>query len=188
VVAQESSVHGHASERGSRWHRGVWALSELDDQHLLALYRDSPEPMNLLALAGDPVGVGVGLRAGAGSFLDRYLRRRCASSRFPWRGKSLRTRREGQVWGFNRLASGGLVGAFRFDVAMGMSHVDGRRTITFDYDVDANPRLVRRMHDEIREVGHGVFLGIARIRGRRSSHDLAWFALDVNDQRGGIEV
>ena len=144
--------------------------------------------MGILGLAGDPVGVGVGLRMGAGSFVDRFLRQRSTSPGFPWLGKSFRIQHDDEGWGFNRIASAGLVGAFRFDVALGTSCIDGRPTITFDYGLASNPRPIRRMHDEIREVGLGVFLGIARVRGLRASHDLAWFALDANGQRGGIEI
>ena len=144
--------------------------------------------MSILGLAGDPVGVGVGLRAGAGSFLDRFLRRRSTSPRFPWLGKSFRIRHDDEGWGFNRIASAGLVGAFRFDVALGTSHLDGRRTITFDYSLASNPRLIGVCMTRSARCGPGVFLGIARIRGLRASHDLAWFALDANGQRGGIEI
>jgi hypothetical protein len=188
MVSQQHLVSDHADDVSYRWHRDAQSLGDLDDGQLLALYQNSPESVSILGLAGDPVGVGVGLRLGAGSFLDRFLRQRSTSPWFPWLGKSFRIQHDDEGWGFNRIASAGLVGAFRFDVDLGTSYVDGRPTITFDYGLASNPRLIRRMHDEIREVGRGVFLGIARIHGLRASHDLAWFALDVNDQRGGIEI
>ena len=66
-----------------------------------------------------------------------------------------------------------------FDTLFGPSAVDGKPTLILDYDLDANPGYIRHIHDEIREVSPGLFLGPAMWKSGADGKTLVlWFALD----------
>jgi hypothetical protein len=51
--------------------------------------------------------------------------------------------------------------------------------LILDYDLDVNPGYIRHVHDEIREVSPGLFMGPAMWKGRGEKKTLVlWFALD----------
>ena len=69
---------------------------------------------------------------------------------------------------------------FPFETSFGPSALDGQPTLILDYDLDVNPGFIRRIHDEIREVAPGLFLGPAMWKGRGDARTLVlWFALDA---------
>ena len=67
---------------------------------------------------------------------------------------------------------------FPFNTSFGPSALDGKPTLILDYDLDANPGYIRHIHDEVREVAEGLFLGPAMWKGAREKTLVLWFALD----------
>jgi hypothetical protein len=64
----------------------------------------------------------------------------------------------------------------------GQSWVDGGPSTVFDY---ADTSLVcKRYRDEVREVSHGVYLGIMHRRGKDGPKIATWFALDARTGEG----
>jgi hypothetical protein len=108
--------------------------------------------------------------------LARALRRLARSPRFVWQGKTLVA-----GGGHNRVDLGGVLGRqniFPFATSVAPSLFDGKPTIAIDYDRPENPWWMRRVHDEIREVEPGLFLGLDLWRTARRSVGLVWFALE----------
>ena len=68
---------------------------------------------------------------------------------------------------------------FPFETRLGTSLVDGRPAFVLDYDLDDNPGWIRRIHDEIREIEAGLFLGPAMWKSGRERTLVLWFALDA---------
>src|SRR5690606_42137730 len=81
-----------------------------------------------------------------------------------WRGKTFEPfdARAGQ--GIDRLH--GLGERYRFELGFGDSVLDGRRSLVLDYDLPDNPRPIRRIREELRELSPGVFFGPALVRTR----------------------
>ena len=51
-----------------------------------------------------------------------------------------------------------------------------------DYDLADNPWAIRQIHDEVREVSPGLFLGPAMWKTEGAPAFVLWFALDTRDQ------
>ena len=69
---------------------------------------------------------------------------------------------------------------FPFETLFGPSAIDGKPTLILDYDLDVNPSYIRHVHDEIREVAPGLFLGPAMWKGATGDRTLVlFFALDA---------
>jgi hypothetical protein len=90
--------------------------------------------------------------------------------RLPWEGKTFR-----RDCGVNRIA--GLGERFPFHVRPGASALDGDPCLLLDYDRRENPSVVRRLFDELREVGPGLYLGPGLVRIGRRAVVWTWFAL-----------
>ena len=88
----------------------------------------------------------------------------------PWEGKSF-----GRDAGTNRLRGAGE--RFPFHVRPGTSALDGEPCLLLDYDRPENPAVVRRLLDELREVGPGLYLGPAFVRVGGRQVRWTWFAL-----------
>ena len=76
------------------------------------------------------------------------------------------------------LIAGDLMEAFPFRNAAGPGELDPDiRVLKIDYDIEANPDLIRRIVDELVEVGPGVYLGkiLFRLGGRY--HRIGFFSL-----------
>lgn len=92
------------------------------------------------------------------------------SRRFPWLGKTFRSREPERGEGENRVRLVRTRRVAPFATRFGISAVDGKPCIVLDYEVP--------IHDELREIAPGLFLGPAclrRIRGKPVV--LVWFAL-----------
>jgi hypothetical protein len=63
---------------------------------------------------------------------------------------------------------------------------DGEPCVVLDYDLDDNPFFIRKIHDEVREVSLGVYLGPAMWKGDAGPTHLLWFGLDTRDQAAPI--
>lgn len=151
------------------------SLDELD-----ALYRAATVPSTMRAADGPLVGRMLAVRGLPGA-LAAPLRRWAAAPSFVWEGKTFQAASDAHGAGYNRVFVPGVLGRqnlFPFATSFGPSAIDGRPTLILDYDLDANPSFIRRIHDEIREVAPGVFLGPAMWKGPRDKALVLWFALD----------
>jgi hypothetical protein len=152
-------------------------LAALDVAALTALYRIGRMPATLAALDGNPRcrmlavrGLDAGTPAGA-------LRRFAASSAFPWAGKSFSSEASDRGRGINRVRLGGERRWFPFTTSIEPSAIDGAPCIFLDYRQPENPRAIRMIRDELREVAPGLFLGPAMLdTGNSPPRLVLWFA------------
>lgn len=151
-----------------------------------ALYRSGRTPASLAALDGAPVGRMLAIRGLDRGVVARGLRRIAASKRFVWGGKSFTSRDERSGSGINRVNLPYVLGRqqlFPFLTRFGASAIDGNPTIVLDYDLPENPPHIRAIHDEVREVSPGLFLGPAMWKRRSGPVLVLWFALDTGKGR-----
>jgi hypothetical protein len=151
------------------------SLAELD-----ALYRAASVSSTMHAADGALVGRMLAVR-GIPGVLAAPLRRWAASRSFLWEGKTFQAESDLRGTGHNRVHIPRALGhqnLFPFETSFGASAIDGKPTLILDYDLDVNPRYIRAIHDEIREVAPGLFLGPAMWKSRRSKTLVVWFALD----------
>lgn len=152
------------------------SLDELE-----ALYRAAAVSRTLRAADGALTGRMLSVR-GIPAPLAAPLRRWAASPSFVWEGKTFRSADDARGTGVNRVAVPGVLGRqelFPFETSFGPSELDGRPALILDYDLAVNPGYIRRIHDEIREVAPGLFLGPAMWKGARGKALVLWFALDA---------
>lgn len=151
------------------------SLGELD-----ALYRAASVSSTLRAADGALVGRMLAVR-GVPAPLAGWLRTFAASPSFVWEGKTFAASSDTRGMGHNRVFVPRALGRqnlFPFATSFGPSAIDGKPTLILDYDLDENPGYIRRIHDEIREIAPGLFLGPAMWKGARAKTLVLWFALD----------
>jgi len=111
------------------------------------------------------------------------LRRWAASPSFVWEGKTFQASSDTRGVGHNRVHVPRALGRqnlFPFATSFGPSAIDGKPTLILDYDLAVNPPYIRKIHDEIREVSPGLFLGPAMWKSSPTDRALVlWFALDA---------
>lgn len=173
-----ASTPAAAAARSSLHTLDTLATRSLDE--LDALYRAASVPATIRAADGPLVGRLLAVRGLPGA-LAAPLRRWAAAPSFVWEGKTFQAGSDTHGRGDNRVFVPGVLGRqrlFPFATSFGPSAIDGRPSLLLDYDLDENPRYIRRIHDEIREVSPGVFLGPAMWKGARGKALVLWFALD----------
>jgi hypothetical protein len=157
------------------------ALARRTSDELDALYRAATVSSSMHAADGALVGRMLAVRGLPGA-LASPLRNWAASRSFLWEGKTFNASSDTRGVGLNRVFVPGVFGRqnlFPFDTSFGPSAIDGKPTLILDYDLDVNPGYIRHVHDEIREVSSGLFLGPAMWKGAGDKKTLAlWFALD----------
>lgn len=152
------------------------SLAELD-----ALYRAGSVPTTIRALDGALVGRMLAVR-GVPSALQGPLGKWAASEWFVWEGKTFAAFSDAQGVGHNRVFIPGVLGrqnVFPFETSFGSSALDGKPALILDYDLVANPGWIRHVHDEIREVAPGLYLGPAMWKGDKEKVLVLWFALEA---------
>ena len=156
-------------------------LSRLTAAELAETYAKGTVPDSLSALDGDLRGRMLAVRG-----LDRgvpfhFLSSLSRSARFPWAGKSFRSTDGKHGTGLNRVdlgRRGGLHRVFPFQTRIGESVVDHRPCVILDYDLTENPPMIRAIHDEVRSVAPGIFLGPACIKREKGDAPVVlWFAV-----------
>lgn len=157
-------------------------LAALDFEALGELYRHGWLPDSIAALDGQPQGRMLAVRG-----LDRGVAGRVVASvagwgRFPWGGKSFRADDARRGRGINRVRLGGRHQLFPFITDEAHSMVDGGPCIRLDYDLTVNPGVIRAIHDEVRLVGDGMFLGPAMVKRASGAVLVLWFGLDARAQ------
>ena len=173
------TTHAPSSSRASV--HTLDSLAQRTSSELDALYRVAVVSETMHAADGALVGRMLALRGVPGP-IAKSLRRWAASRSFVWGGKTFQASSDTRGVGHNRVFIPGVFGRqnlFPFDTAFGPSAIDGKPTLILDYDLDVNPGYIRHIHDEIREVSPGLFLGPAMWKGERDAKTLVlWFALD----------
>jgi hypothetical protein len=153
----------------------------MDAAALAALYAKG-KPPRLADLDGAPRGR---MLASVGPLgRDAALRavaRLARSSLFPWGGKSFTSRDEAHGRGINRVR--GVGDLFPFETRFGPSALDGQPCMVLDYNQPENPWPIRQIHDELRELGKGVYLGPAMWKARPSPRLVLFFAIDTSSGR-----
>jgi hypothetical protein len=106
------------------------------------------------------------------AWLDRFSR----SHLFPWQGKTFSHETANHGHGVNRLL-GERVTWFRFHTFIGPSHAGDFDAVHLDYSHDGNPPIVRKVKDEVREVGPSLYLGLAYLTLRDGEHLGCFFGI-----------
>jgi hypothetical protein len=151
-------------------------LAVLAPAQLHALYLTAHTPA-LRAVDGDLVGRMLAVPV-LPRFLAAPLRRFAAWARFPWRGKSFSSWDDVRGQGINRVFGDGNPRRwFRFDTFIAPSRAGAFDAFQLDYDNPGNPRLIRAIKDEIREVSPGLFLGLAYLMWRGRPRLMLYFGL-----------
>ena len=157
------------------------SLARKTSDELEALYRAANVSTSMHAADGPLIGRMLAVR-GVPSAVGTPLRRWAASRSFVWEGKTFQASSDTRGAGLNRIFIPGVFGhqnLFPFETAFGPSAIDGKPTLILDYDLAVNPGYIRHVHDEIREVAEGLFLGPAMWKGAGGRKALVlWFALD----------
>ena len=159
-------------------------LAALDVDTLEAVYRAATMPGSLHALDGSPTCRMLSVRGLDRGLAARALRSLAAARGFPWAGKSFTAADDTHGTGINRVRLGGGKQWFPFATRVEPSAIDGAPCIFLDYDQAPNPKPIRMIRDELREVVPGLFLGPAMLDTKRSPATLVlWFACDVRGAR-----
>jgi hypothetical protein len=162
-------------------HHTLDSLAACSLDELAALYRGASVSSSMHAADGALVGRMLAVR-GVPPVLALPLRRWAASRSFVWEGKTFQAASDSHGVGHNRVYVPNVFGRqnmFPFETSFASSAIDGKSTLVLDYDLDVNPGYIRRIHDEIREVSPGLFLGPAMWKRGRDKLLVLWFALDA---------
>jgi len=156
--------------------RSLDDLAALPPAALQRLYRAAVTPA-LPALDGDLVGRMLAVPV-LPAWMFGALRRFAAWTSFPWRGKTFRARDAARGDGINRLFSDARPRRwFRFETSLGPSRAGAFDAFQLDYDNADNPRMIRAIRDELREVAPGLYLGLAYVMWRKQPRLVLYFGL-----------
>jgi hypothetical protein len=181
MAAQPISIDGASAQRARTTHT-LDSLAALDVDALGRIYDGGTVPAGIAALDGHPRGRMLSVRGLDAGTPHELLRAFAAARAFPWGGKSFASTGATAGKGINRVHLGGRHQLFPFETRLAPSVVDGRPCVVLDYDLPDNPGLIRKIHDEVREVSPGLFLGPAMWKTATRPALVLWFALDTNDQ------
>ncbi|MEN6451492.1 MAG: hypothetical protein ABFC96_13450 [Thermoguttaceae bacterium] len=156
-------------------------LSAKSYDELDALYRSGTVPSDLAVLDQRPKGRMLAVRGLDKTPLAGLLRIASKLPVFPWDGKTLTADDNQSGSGINRIQLGASMDWFGFKTRVQKSVFDGNDTIVLDYEQPGNPWFIRQIHDELREISPGVFLGPAMWKRSESGPvNVLWFALSVS--------
>jgi hypothetical protein len=161
------------------------SLAAMDVAALGRLYAAGTVPATLAPLEGHPRGRMLSIRALDRGTRGAALRRFSGWAAFPWEGKSF-AGRGATGTGVNRIKLVGRRNWFPFRTSIRDSVIDGAPCIVLDYDLPENPAAIRAIHDELRQIEPGLFLGPAMLKARKGPAFVLWFALDTSVQSAPI--
>jgi hypothetical protein len=173
--------NGHARSTATVRSHDLDSLAALDVDALGRLYADGKAPTSLAVLEGHPRGRMLAVKKLDRGPIFNALRKFAAASKFPWGGKTFMGKGDSGE-GVNRVHLGGRHQLFPFHTRLGPSVVDGKPCVVLDYDLSDNPGFIRAIHDEVREVDDGLFLGPAMWKTKSGPVFVLWFALDTRVQ------
>lgn len=157
--------------------RTLTMLSAMGFDELRSLYAAGTAPLPFSVLDGDPKGRMLAIRSMDRGAIGSIVRGFATGIRFPWEGKTFESQGPESGSGINRIAIAGRHQLFRFTTHVAASVMDGAPTMVLDYDNNDNPGLIRRIHDELRNIGEGLFLGPACWKAKSGPVALLWFAI-----------
>jgi hypothetical protein len=101
----------------------------------------------------------------------------------PWKGKTFEMafskRDGGQGSGVNRLSIGPLrFLRFYFDTQITSPLVGPNNVFRLNYDIPGNPWYIRRIRDDVRRIGDGLYLGTANFRIGGAHKFIIYFVLE----------
>lgn len=155
------------------------SLAQLDVSELGELYARGATPTCVDGLEGEPRGRMLAIRALDTGKRAEILRRFAGPTAFPWEGKTF-DGRGATGRGINRVKLLGRFNLFPFKTSIQPSVIDQAPCVVLDYDSPDNPAPIRAIHDEVREISPGVFLGPAMLKTKSGPKLVLWFALDTN--------
>jgi hypothetical protein len=156
-------------------------LAAMSFTELEALYRTATVSSSIRNADGALRGRMLAIKGLERGPIGRWLRRFAGSRSFMWAGKTFAARDDQRGDGHNRIVLSGVLGRqnlFPFETRIDRSEIDARPALVLDYDLAVNPPYIRKIHDEIREVSPGLFLGPAMLKGKTGPTTVLWFALD----------
>ncbi|HEU4408869.1 MAG TPA: hypothetical protein VFS43_26645 [Polyangiaceae bacterium] len=154
-------------------------LAAKDASALGRLFSAGRTPRALAALDGHPRGRMLAVRGLDHGPVAGALRALAGGAAFPWGGKSFASAGGAEGTGVNRVRLGGRHALFPFRTRLGASVIDGAPAVVLDYDLPDNPAVIRAIHDEVRLVDEGLWLGPAMLKTARGPRLVLWFALDA---------
>lgn len=154
-------------------------LAQMSVDELTTVYQNGTAPSSLTALDGPPHGrmlrtIGPLGKGVVGAAVSRWA----SSSGFPWGGKTFTATTDAAGTGINRVKLMGDRDWFPFDTSIQPSVTDGEPCVVLDYDKPENPWAIRQVHDELREVSPGLFLGPAMAKTSSGPRLVLYFAID----------
>lgn len=167
-------------------HLDLDALARMDVAALGLLYAAGQAPESLAGLDGHPRGRMLAVRRLDRGAVFGALQRFAGSPAFPWGGKSFSATSALLGEGINRVHLGGRHQLFPFKTHLGPSVLDGAPAVILDYDLPDNPGIIRAIHDEVRLVDRGLYLGPAMWKSKDGPTFVLWFALDTEVQAAPI--
>jgi hypothetical protein len=150
-------------------------LASIGPDDLMDLYRGGRTP-TLEALDGKMVGRMLAVPRAQEPHVKAVLEKFARSRVFPWQGKTFKHETSNHGHGVNRLL-GERVTWFRFHTFVGRSHAGDFDAVHLDYSHDGNPPVVRKVKDEVREVGPGLYLGLAYLSMKDGEHLGCFFGI-----------
>lgn len=137
-----------------------------------------PSQISLLFHAGTTPD----LRHFSGAVDGVVLTRGVISALRVWRGKQFHSQSGSvdQVSGVNRLGLGPVeLRRFKFTGCIAPSIFSPRNVLFLDHNKDGNPSWVRAYHDEVVDIGEGLFLGRSHIKKHGRLIFVGYFALQL---------
>jgi hypothetical protein len=186
MTTTQETTPKKATERRSAGALTLDQLARMDVAELGALYARGAMPDSLHALDGHPKGRMLAVRGLDRGSRGSLVRRLASAALFPWGGKSFTAKSDTSGRGVNRVHLGGRHQLFPFHTLVGSSSLDRRPCVILDYDLPDNPGFIRAIHDEVREIEAGLFLGPAMLKRTGSHAFVLWFALDTRAQQSPI--
>lgn len=182
-MTMQTTDHASATPRdAARPHLDLDALAARSFDALATLYAGATSARSMREIDGTPKGRMLAVLGLGRTPLAWPVRAFAASRAFVWDGKTFTSSTDREGRGINRVQiplALGRQSLFPFATRFDASAVDGEEALVLDYDLPENPPWIRKIHDEVRLVAPGLFLGPAMWKGRRGPSTLLWFALDA---------
>jgi hypothetical protein len=181
TTSPSQTAHIPGGARTAAAPRTLDELAALDVAALEEVYRRGTVPASLRALDGSPVCRMLAVRGLDRGPVSSALRTFARASFFPWAGKSFQASSDDAGTGVNRVRLAGTRRWFPFHTRIEPSSIDGEPCVLLDYDDPVNPRPIRMIRDELREVSPGLFLGPALLdTGKGDPRVIVYFACDCS--------
>jgi hypothetical protein len=181
TTTQTPSSHGALYATSTAARHTLDSLAAMTFAELEALYRAAAAPASMRHADGALRGRMLAIKGVESGLRGRLARQFAASRSFMWEGKTFKATDDARGHGHNRIAVKNVLGRqnlFPFETRIDRSEIDTKPTLVLDYELSVNPPYIRKVHDEIRELAPGLFLGPAMWKTKKGPVTVLWFALD----------